>query len=338
MAELFNKGDVYNNLRRLAAQNPREARTWFCQLLDSNSPKLEEILRGAAGLGEGRVRQLLANAVRPRPDKDRLIPHLLKWLETETDEFAKAAIVAVLNTVDISSYCQKPEPTIADLKLVEAYRYLKDRLCHELRNALLRPQTHILQLRAKFDTISDDVLRAELRTSLGQLSDALKRVGRIVELDADDHYFKLRPISICSWLKIMNDEYGKKYQPVSMSIEDNSNSIPIQVLASDHLLYTIFWNLWINSQQAVDGGCNITVSVTANANEVNLLIVDNGNGFSQELREVAFQERYSDKGAHRGRGLLEVQDAIQQLRGKAQLVQYRPGDFRVMLSFPQEAT
>jgi signal transduction histidine kinase len=337
MAE-FNKCDVYSQLRTLAAQNPREARTWFCQLLDSNSPELDGILRGAAGLGEGRVRQLLANAVRLRSDKDRLIPHLLTWLETETDEFAKRAIVAILDTVDISSYRQKPESTIADLKLVEAYRYLKDRLCHELRNALLRPQTHILQLRAKFDTISDDVLRAELGISLGQLSDALKRVGRIVELDADDQYFKPRSISVRSWLRIMNDEYGKRYQPVVMSIEDHSNGAPLQIRASDHLLYTIFWNLWINSHQAVDGDCKIIVCITTSAKHVNLLIVDNGNGFSQELCEVAFQERYSNKGAHRGRGLLEVQDAIQQLSGKAQLVQHQPGDIRVRLSFPLEAT
>ena len=80
------------------------------------------------------------------------------------------------------------------------------------------------------------------------------------------------------------------------------------------------------------------VRVTISAKNVDLLIVDNGDGFPQELHGVIFQERYSAKGAHRGRGLLEVQEAVQRLRGKAQLVQYRPGDFRVMLSFPLEAT
>jgi hypothetical protein len=103
MVELH-KREAYSELRTLAAQNPREARRWLCQILDSNSPELDEILRGAVELGEGRVRQLLANAVRLRSDKERLIPHLLMWLETETDEFAKHAIVAVLDTVDISSY------------------------------------------------------------------------------------------------------------------------------------------------------------------------------------------------------------------------------------------
>ena len=107
----LNKSDVYSKLRMLAAQNPREARTWFCQMLDTNSPELDEVLRSAAGLGEGRVRQLMANAIRPRFDKDRLIPHLLRWLEHETDEFAKRAIVAVLDEVDLSSYHQKTEST-----------------------------------------------------------------------------------------------------------------------------------------------------------------------------------------------------------------------------------
>jgi hypothetical protein len=236
----FNRSDVYSKLRTLAAQNPREARMWFCQMLDSNARELDEILHCAAGLGEGRVRQLLANAVRLRADKDKLIPHLLRWLETETDEFAQRAILAVLDGVDVSAYQQNPESALADLKLVEAYRYLKERLCHELRNALLRPQTHILRLRGKINAIGEEVLRAEFEAMLGQLSDAFKSVGRIIEFDADDHYFKLRPISICSWLKIMNAEYGKKYQPVVLGIEDNSNGTPIRILASDHLLHTIF--------------------------------------------------------------------------------------------------
>ena len=63
----------------------------------------------------------------------------------------------------------------------------------------------------------------------------------------------------------MNDEYGKKYEPIILSIEENSNGPPAQILASDHLLYTIFWNLWINSHQAVDGDCKIMVRVTISA-------------------------------------------------------------------------
>ena len=115
---------VYNQLRTLAAQNPRTARTLFCQMLDANSPELDEVLRCAAVLGEGRVRQLIANAIRSRPDKDTLVPHLLQWLETETDEFTKRAIVGALDNVDVLSYRQKLRPTIADPKLVEVYRYV----------------------------------------------------------------------------------------------------------------------------------------------------------------------------------------------------------------------
>src|SRR6516165_9410819 len=76
------RSEVYNKLRTLAAQNPRTARTLFCQMLDANAPELDEVLRCAAVLGEGRVRQLIANAIRSRPDKDTLAPHLLQWLET----------------------------------------------------------------------------------------------------------------------------------------------------------------------------------------------------------------------------------------------------------------
>jgi hypothetical protein len=205
------RSEVYNKLRTLAAQNPRTARTQFCHMLDANSPELDDVLRCAAVLGEGRVRQLIANAVRSRPDKDTLVPHLLQWLETETDEFAKRAIIAALDNVDILSYRHTWGSTIADPKLVEAYRYVKDRLDHELRNALLRPQTHILRLKTKINAIDDEGLRADLATLLGRLSDAFQSVGRILAFDPDDEHFKLRLISICSWLRSMHIEYRKNF-------------------------------------------------------------------------------------------------------------------------------
>ncbi len=108
-------------------------------------------------------------------------------------------------------------------------------------------------------------------------------------------------------------------------------------MASDYLLRIIFWNLWINAQQAVQGDCRITVRATTEGKTVQLLLIDNGGGFPPEMVGVAFYERYSQNGVYRGRGLLEVQDAVQRLRGKASLEQCSPGEYRIVLSFPLEA-
>jgi hypothetical protein len=70
---MANPEQTFSDLRKLAAENPRQARTVFAVLLDSNSEMLEEVLRRAGTLGEGRLRQLIANTVKQRTDKSRRI-------------------------------------------------------------------------------------------------------------------------------------------------------------------------------------------------------------------------------------------------------------------------
>jgi len=63
---------LHVKLRLLAAEDPRKAQAFVNELLDSNHPCLQELLRRITVPGEGRTRQIVANAVRPRQDKGRL--------------------------------------------------------------------------------------------------------------------------------------------------------------------------------------------------------------------------------------------------------------------------
>lgn len=332
--------ETYQLFRRLAVEDPRRAREQFLELLDRNAPELELFLQRISSPGEGRVRQLIANAVRTREGKGNLIHHLLLWREIETDEFAKRAINAALDGVDATAFKRgttlKP---LADPDLVEAYRYVADRLNHRMRNALLRPKAHIVRLREQVNEIPDDRVRAELSSLMGDLSDAFQRVGRIIDAsDVGDEHFELRSVSLSDWLESMNLEYGQLYSSINLVIHNNTrtaiNSLRIQ--ASDYLLLTIFWNLWINAHQAAKACCRIDIYVTGHAKRLELLIVDNADGFAHGHVGVAFNERFSSNGAHRGRGLLEVQDAVQRLHGEVGLVEYRAGEFRIKMCFPLE--
>lgn len=325
---------VYAEVRELAARDPRDAREHFCRLLDGDAPDLEEVLRLAAAPGEGRVRQLIANSVRTRPDKTRLVPHLISWLKDETDEFAKKAIVAALENVDLRSLGGAQESPIADMQLVDTYRYVRDRLCHELRNALMRPRAHVIRLRDALGDLGDPELRGRLRESIGQLDDALQSVGRIVELDCGDDFFTIRPIQICEWLTAMNADYASKFTALALTLDGPGSRLGLRVLGSDYLLRTIFWNLWMNAQQAVGGDCRLRVTVVAQGGLAKLVVSDNGAGFSKDFAEVLFRERYSSKGTHRGEGLLQVLDAAQRLRGRASLVADPSGAYRVSIELP----
>src|SRR5262249_14916196 len=148
-------------------------------------------------------------------------------------------------------------PALVDPVHVDAYRYVGDRLKHQLRNALMDPLAHLLRLNGQIDTIPDGPLRTVLAAQLAGLKDTLARMGRIIEFDIGDGHFVVRDIRLKEWLDKFNDEYGRKYQPIQMDIESGCEDTRIR--ATEYLLGIIFWNLWINSQQAVGKNCKIVV-------------------------------------------------------------------------------
>ena len=91
---------LYERLRHLAVEDPREARRVFLQLLDSGGPALDHFLVRISYPADGRLRQLVANAPRNHHDRERLIPHLIAWQEIETDEFTHRAIARALAGLD----------------------------------------------------------------------------------------------------------------------------------------------------------------------------------------------------------------------------------------------
>src|SRR5215467_3479424 len=97
---------LHEKLRRLAVEDPREARKAFLWIFDSGGSALEQFLGQIASPADGRLRHLVASALRNNRDKERLAPYLIAWHEIETDEFAKRAIAAALDGVKTESSTQ----------------------------------------------------------------------------------------------------------------------------------------------------------------------------------------------------------------------------------------
>jgi len=323
------------DLRRLAVEDPLEARDKFRAILDADTSSAEDLLHLLSTPGEGRLRQIIANSAHVLPNKDRLIPFLIRWKDSETNEFASRAIDSALKNLDLTAYrsTQQLNPLV-DGNLVQAYRYASTRLTHKLRNAILNPEARFIRLRAAVEAVSDIAVRAKMLSILGDLSDDFQRIGRVIEsFRADPRHFSFGPVVVSEWLKTMNQKYGVMFKPINLTIETDG-STP-QIYASDYLLDIIFWNIWINAQQAVNENCAIKVQITTVGQSVVMTIIDNGDGFPSDLREIAFKETYSKSGAvDRGVGLLEVQDAVGQLQGEVGLVEQRQGECRVRIIFP----
>ena len=334
---------LYVKLRVLAATDPRAARAFVNKLLDGNHPQLESLLRHIAAPGQGRVRQIVANTVSSRDDKDRVVPHLKQWAETETDEFTREAIAAALAGVDITRYRADVPEELPDL--VGTYRYVAERLCHRVRNALPSVAMRLRQMTTLLKNVSDDGIRAELMTVMTQLDDSCRRVARLVEFDIDDKYFEMRSVCLHDWLQEMNAEYSTVYEPIRLTVDETPPRSNLAISANDQLLETIFWNLWVNAVDeahasvSADGPCEISVELSRAADgRVEILMLDNGPGIPERFADTAFKVAFSSKGVGHGRGLLEVQDAVRRLGGRISLASPRSGEYRIRLSFPGENT
>src|SRR6202047_1393075 len=97
---------VHERLLRLAVEDPREARKAFLRIFDSGGSALEQFLGQISSPAHGRLRHLVASALRNNRDKERLAPYLIAWHEIETDEFAKRAIASALDGVKTDSAAQ----------------------------------------------------------------------------------------------------------------------------------------------------------------------------------------------------------------------------------------
>ena len=79
---------------------------YFCGFSIPAVPLSNSFLGQISSPADGRLRQLVASALRNNRDKERLAPYLIAWHEIETDEFAKRAIAAALDGVKTESSAQ----------------------------------------------------------------------------------------------------------------------------------------------------------------------------------------------------------------------------------------
>jgi hypothetical protein len=208
---------MYERLRRLAIEDPKTARTLFLEAFEANSSDLPEFLQHLRKPGEARLRQLVANAVRAHSQKKLLMTDLLLWQDTETDEFTRRAIAGALVDIDSPAPSRTKESSAEVLPkaVVEAYRYVSERLRHRLRNTMLSAQSQASRLRsaAEAGAVSD------IQTALAKINDALLSLSRELEAtDADPQYFQQRSVALGDWLRQMDQRYTSRYSSINLRL------------------------------------------------------------------------------------------------------------------------
>jgi signal transduction histidine kinase len=326
---------LYERLKRLAIEDPKSARSQFLAAFDANGDDFPELLEHLRKPGEARLRQVVANAIRVHPGKKRLLPELHAWQEIETDEFTRRAILGALTETDSAAAPRRKESSAEVLpkEMVSAYRYVSERLRHRLRNTMLSAQSQAIRLKSA----TSGGATPDIQVALAKMNDALLSLSRELEAtDADPQHFQQRPIALGDWLRNMDGRYTSRYSSVNLKLV-NADDPGLRVLGSDYLLEIVFWNIWLNAHQAAGSDCSMTVIFEKSGKELLLKILDTGQGFSKDMKEIAFQEMFSTKTAGRGRGLLEIQEAVERLGGSVRLYEERPSEYRLQIRLPLEA-
>jgi len=321
------------------ASDAKAARAQVSSLLaEGQTPELAAILDRATRPGEGRVRQVIATAARLDTAAGRIKEALLTWLDTEADEFTKGAIRSALDST-------KPAPARIPLsyqmpeRFVEAYRYLAERLCHRVRNPLTKSASLLMRLQQLSQQTTDADSRDELVTIYSELQGLFQRVGRIVEFDINDGQTQWQAVALGQWLDGAGPLFAGRHGQATLVIQGSEEARRARIRATGFLLDTVFGNLWANAVQASEQvPCRITAEMKLVNGSVEILFRDDGPGFSADQVEAAFRLAFSTKGESRGRGLLEIAEAVGRLQGAVHLVEVAAGEHRIRFRFPMDGS
>lgn len=329
---------ILSTLRRLVASDPKQARVVFQSVLEGPKDALDALLRSVSQAGDGRLRHMIAIVFRSDPKATSLEPWLKQWLGVEPDEFTRSAIATALSSREETPHVQRSTSRNVVTQTVEAYRYVADRLCHRVRNALSLPSAQLARLEYTLRDVADPTLKDELTEILGGLQIGLGRISRIVEFDTGDEYLAWQTITLVAWLETAAADMAARFGPAQFAVSCDASVRRCKVRATRFLLETIFGNLWSNAVQAIGSPCCIGVECTLDFAQraVELQILDNGPGFAEQYLESVFQQAFSTKSASRGRGLLEVAESVLRLQGTVELVKGPTNEYRIAIRLPVE--
>lgn len=332
MSEADASSRTYEELRRLAFEDPLGAKRIFTDILEGDDPTLRAVLDLASASGDGRVRQVIARVAQKHPRRGKVVDALARWKETETDEFALAAIDDALKEIGGHRQRSRLPAEFPDLSLT--FRFLSGRLRHRVLNILPRAGISVNDLREEIKLIGGDDLLNRVLPMLDDMHASLRRLERAVSFDDEETYFTPVRILLPEWLKTYYSKYQAQYGRIGLRLDFGAASEQAFVKASPFLLETIFLNLWNNSKQALGGDTEVTLSGALQGSQLLVGVIDNGDGFTPSDTERAFRLQYSTKrGEERGRGHMEVDDAMRRLGGDASVRRVPGHGYRVVLTF-----
>ena len=190
------------------------------------------------------------------------------------------------------------------------------RLAHEIKNPLtpiqLSAERIEHKLSSKLDEADSEMLKRATGTIVAQV-DAMKTM-----VNEFSEYARAPVVNLThlDFNKLVQDVL-ELYEPPGIRLKVNLADQALDVLGDATMLRQVLHNLLQNAQDALDGvkAPRIEVATLKKANQVYLMVTDNGAGFPIEILSRAFEPYMTTKRHGTGLGLAIVKKIVEEHQG-----------------------
>lgn len=124
-----------------------------------------------------------------------------------------------------------------------------------------------------------------------------------------------------------------RHAGVVIACAESTGTTPLLILADRHRLQQVLGNLLLNAVQAMPGGCRVTVWVCDAGAQVEVIVEDEGAGFSASALAKLGEAFYSEKEGGMGLGLAVAKDICEAHGGRLAVENRDGGGARVHAVF-----
>jgi len=221
----------------------------------------------------------------------------------------------ILNFQDVT-YQKAMEDRMIEEEKMAAIGRLAAGIAHEIRNPLASVSGSVQMLR-------DDLnLKGQHRKLMNIVTRETQRLNVLIEGFLDFAKPKQNSISIVSLNEMISEmievglQHFKSFNGNSTQLEFYGETTPVYIKADSSKLRQVFWNLLLNSFQAIkgaDGKIILRMKCSEeNPEKVMIEIEDNGEGISKKDMSFIFEPFFTTKPKGTGLGLATVKRIIEE--------------------------
>ena len=212
---------------------------------------------------------------------------------------------------------QKNQIELAELEREGAWKEMAKQVAHEIKNPLTPIKLAVQQLIASHKDKSKDfdkIFRKVTKTTLNQI-DNLGQIASEFSSFAKMPSINLEKLDI---IPVINDTTNL-FTDDNINIDFDSETSEAIVEADTSQLRRMLINMIRNSIQA--NATDITINLKAKNDNYSLIIVDNGEGISDEIKDKIFEINFTTKEKGMGLGLKLARRFLEGVNGKIHLAE-----------------